>query len=154
MTRPMPAVFSDMPLPVGSDGGGGGEFVSLGSAIYTQGTPAGGQGIPWELLFELEYERFAMLPDKASVKITMARRLGWSRPLSATHLFYAQSTAACHYLFMAQGGRYRKQLLDYLAARYTGDTKKLDIQTAFGMSAARLGSHAVEHARRVVSRTR
>ncbi len=71
---------------------------------------------------------------------------------SPRSLFYAQSTAVCHYLFMAEGGKYRKRLLDYLTAHYTGQIDKLDIEKAFGMSELKLGRRAVEHARLVVSR--
>jgi len=103
--------------------------------------------------YEQKHRRFSAT-TKNRIVVQTTWDLGVSPVLTPMGLFYAQSTAACHYLFSAQGGRYRKQLLEYVAARYTGQIEKLDIETAFGMTARQLGRRAVEHARKVVARKR
>lgn len=57
--------------------------------------------------------------------------------MSGTRLFYDQAAAACCYLFEAEGGARRQQLLDYLTAHYRGETPS--IEQAFGLPAAELG---------------
>ncbi len=100
--------------------------------------------------YEQKHRRFSATKNR--VRVQTRWDLGVSPMPSSMSLFYAQSTAVCHYLFMGEGGNYRKRLLDYLTAHYTGQIDKLDIEKAFGMSELKLGRRAVEHARLVVSR--
>ena len=63
-------------------------------------------------------------------------------------MFYAQSTAACAYLFHADGGKHRARLMKYVDDYYQGRGKELDLEAAFGMKAEELGKQVVEYARR------
>ena len=67
--------------------------------------------------------------------------------------FYAQSAAACAYLYHGDDGRNRAKLLDYLVAYYTAQSispEELDIETAFGVDERELGKRILEFAKRVI----
>jgi len=71
-------------------------------------------------------------------------------PLVEIRLFYEQSAATCHYLYWADKGKYRKQLLDYVTSFYTARSAETGIEKAFGLTPQQLGARVEEWAREVV----
>jgi len=65
-------------------------------------------------------------------------------------LFYEQAASTCHYLYWAEGGKYRDKLKDYVTSYYTSQAEQCEIPAAFGMTAEELGRRVEEHARRVI----
>ena len=59
--------------------------------------------------------------------------------------FYAQSAMLARYLYDGEDGRYRRALLDFVTAYYTGATDRLDFAKAFGVSAEELGPRIVRY---------
>ncbi len=71
--------------------------------------------------------------------------------MSKPNLFYAQSGAACHYLFHAENGKYRQKLLDYVGLHYRAKGKKeLDVEEVFGINELELGKRIVAHAKKII----
>ncbi|MFQ5844828.1 MAG: hypothetical protein ACE5JG_07560, partial [Planctomycetota bacterium] len=106
--------------------------------------------IPWERLYRLSYDDFTGLDDDADRTVVRRWSLGRSR-ISDRQLFYDQAAATCHFLFHADGGRYRRRLLDYAVSFRTGRRARLGCRTAFGLSAPELGARAVAFARAVAA---
>tara|TARA_R110002096_G_scaffold22558_4_gene72427 strand:- start:2092 stop:4842 length:2751 start_codon:yes stop_codon:yes gene_type:complete len=108
------------------------------------------QLLRWKRVFRtsrFSFEKIGKLPEAA---VPLSWRIGWKSQLSETNFFYAQSAAACTYLFLAEDGRHREALIDYLVDYYTGQADGLDIEEAFGMSADELGDAAEAFAASVV----
>jgi hypothetical protein len=115
---------------------------------------APGQLTPWQDLVRMGAAEFAMLspaPEK-SLEMPSSLRLGIQYLPSRKQLFYAQSSALCRYLFTADDGKLRRNLLDFVVAHYTGQRDKLDFAKAFGVDAAGLGPRIVDLARELVRR--
>jgi hypothetical protein len=66
-------------------------------------------------------------------------------------LFYAQSAMLCRYLYDAENGKYRKALLEFVIAWYSGKSDKLDFAEAFGASARELGPKVIEYSRTLLN---
>ena len=66
--------------------------------------------------------------------------------MSETNMFYAQSAAACAYLFLSEDGKRREALLQYLVDYYAGRFDELDLKAAFGMDAEAIGAASKEYA--------
>ena len=94
--------------------------------------------IPWDRVFDMDYEEFIKLNQQFDVEIAPQRSFVFAGSYSQLHLFYMQSSAVCRYLFDAEGGKLRPKLLEYLADQYCGRTKS--IPEYFGMPAAELGA--------------
>ena len=54
------------------------------------------------------------------------------------------------YLYDAEQGRHRQQLLDFVTAYYTGAMDRLDFEPAFGVSAKELGPKVVAYSKQLV----
>jgi hypothetical protein len=107
--------------------------------------------IPWHQLVALPRLGFAQLvADPQSVDVPSSVRLGQGFTIRLVNLFYAQSAMLCRYLYDAEDGRYRQQLLDFVTAYYTGALDRLDFEQAFGVSAKELGPKVVEYSRQLV----
>ncbi len=105
------------------------------------------QRVPWTELFAADRAAFGKLSKASSLRVPLRTRLGRVGLASPTSLFYAQAQTACYYLFAGADGAHRGALRDYLAAYYRGEDAKLDVASAFGMSADELGKRALAFAR-------
>ncbi len=108
--------------------------------------------IDWAKVYTLSQADF-FGPGLAKEGIFATARRKWGvvpQPLVEIRLFYEQSAATCHYLYWAEGGKYRQRLLDYVTAYYTTQAGKTGIEAAFGMTPAELGDRVEEFAGRVV----
>ena len=65
---------------------------------------------------------------------------------SAMSMFYAQSAAACHYMFHAEDGKYRDRLLGYVESYYRGKVDELDVAKVFGIEPEVLGRGIIDYA--------
>lgn len=108
----------------------------------------GGTLIVWPRLFGLNARGAQTLGKEPNAEVPISWRQNTSRRVSEWGMFYAQSAAACHYLFTAQDGKYRAMLLKYVADYYAGRTGELDVAKAFGVDAGALGRACLKHARR------
>ncbi len=102
--------------------------------------------MPWKRVLGLTRDGFWKMNDAGAPAIPSTVVLGRTYQATGRHLFYAQSAAACRYLYHAEGGKHRAALLDYVVAYYNGDADALDVRKAFGMDAGELGRRAVEYA--------
>ena len=96
---------------------------------------------------KVDFENTSTLDERT---VGSSLQSGASRVLSSRALYYAQAAAVCNYLYHAEEGRQRKQLLDYLVAYYAGDRDALDMQRAFGSGVGALGDQAILFARAAV----
>lgn len=95
--------------------------------------------IPWKTVFSLYHSQVNGLPAKDIGFVPLRRHVGRYQPSTMGTLFYAQASAACHYLYHAENGKHRQALFEYLADHYQGMTEKDEIKQAFGLDADDLG---------------
>ncbi|MCK6459283.1 MAG: hypothetical protein L6Q95_05240 [Planctomycetes bacterium] len=107
--------------------------------------------IDWEKLFGLsQAEAQGEWVKKPGVVATAKKTWGITpQPFAVGRLFYEQSAAACHYLYWAEDGKYRGNLIDFMTAHYTAKREGTDIKTAFGLTPKDLGARIEEFARKV-----
>ena len=99
--------------------------------------------IPWPTLLTLTSEEFHKLSFTDVKPVTRRFRLG---PLGATVpmvLFYDQAAAACAYLYLAEGQKYRKALLEFVYAYYGGTAKADTLSRSTGLTLEELGKRVV-----------
>ncbi len=103
--------------------------------------------LPWDRLFSISHRGLGDLqieaPDGPGVSLTTYAR--GRALLSEVDRFYAQSAAACHYLFHADDGRHRPALLAFALAQDAG--RPPELEAAFGLTAAELGARTEAFAR-------
>lgn len=104
-----------------------------------------GKRIPWFELFQLSIREVQTGEREKPIIIDSRFVLGMRYQVDRVNKFYAQSGAAAQFLFYGENGRYRKQLMDYAVAHYTG--KAPAIGDAFGISAEELGNKIAAWAR-------
>lgn len=106
--------------------------------------------LPWKgLLGASQVTINGNLDTKPTMPIGRTFQLGQYAMVSPMTMFYAQSTAACRYLFHAEDGKYREKLVGYVRAFYEGKGE-LDVEKAFGADAETLGERIVEYAGNVI----
>jgi hypothetical protein len=106
--------------------------------------------LPWQDLFHHSKAAFEDLSAADEVEVPCGSQLGpvvWLP--SSKALFYAQAAVATRYLFLAEDGRHRRALLEFLAAWYEGRADGFDLAAAVGMSAEELGVKVQAYAREV-----
>ena len=104
----------------------------------------------WKRFYALTGVDFIRLSPENTTPVI--RRWSLSREMSGLRrIFYEQAGATCAYLFHAEGGKYRSQLLDFVVDYYTGKLEKLDPAAAFGIPAEELGKRVTEFAREVAA---
>lgn len=109
------------------------------------------QLLDWNWLVKARRVDFARLvADQQEIDIASSVHLGAGFRTRRVDLFYAQSAMLARYLYDAEGGRYRQQLLQFVCAYYTGNMDGLDFEKAFGITAKDLGPKIVEYSRAVV----
>jgi hypothetical protein len=125
------------------------------SVIAAISTGKEGKLIDWERLFGLsQAQAQGEWVTKTGIVATAKRAWGITpQPFGEARLFYEQSAAACHYLYWAENGKYRQQLIDFMTAHYTAKREGTDIKTAFGISPKELGMRIEDFARKVVDGT-
>jgi hypothetical protein len=92
--------------------------------------------LPWGRFFLIDAQDLHLRNNRDPVLDGKGEK---GRPPVA-RVFAAQATAACHYMYNAQGGRMRPVLTDYVTNQHRGDLPKLAPQTAFGASAEDVGA--------------
>ena len=105
------------------------------------------QLIAWDKLVgvrRIDFDR--AFASNASIDVQSTLQLGASIQLHWRDGFYAQSAMLARYLYDGEDSRYRRALLEFVAAYYTGATDRLDFQKAFGVSADELGPKIVRYA--------
>ncbi len=106
---------------------------------------------PWKNIFNFSSIEFWLLDRKnRRHEIPMQWRLGYFHKISDSGMYYAQSAAACHYLYHA-GEQERRQLLAYVRDYYTAKIPRRgdSINNHFGLSPEALGQRVLEYAKRV-----
>ena len=95
--------------------------------------------LPWKAFYALPQRGLRTL-QKSETKLEVFCRWKLGAVVETPgRLFYEQAGATVQFLYHGEEGRYRPQLVEYVTNYYTGQAGKLDIQTAFGLSAADLG---------------
>ncbi len=99
--------------------------------------------IPWPRLLTMTQKEFHDLSFDDRIPVARRWRLG---PLSATVpmvLFYDQASATCAYLWLAENGKYRKALLDFVYAYYGGKAQADTLAKSTGLAPEDLGKRVV-----------
>jgi len=118
----------------------------LGALLERGGAPL----IPWKALFAYsQYGMHRKTSPKPDARVTVHShwRLGTAAPLSPMNLFYLQATAACHYLYHAENGKYRQRLIRYVGDHYMGRKANLSVEKAFGLTPEELGRRSLDWVR-------
>lgn len=109
------------------------------------------QLLDWNWLVKANRLDFArLMANPAAIGIPSSVHLGSGFRTRGVDLFYAQSAMLARFLYDAEGGRYKQQLLEFVCAYYTGKSDALDFEKAFGIAAKDLGPKIVEYSRAVV----
>jgi hypothetical protein len=107
--------------------------------------------LPWDKLVGMQRLQFdRLVASQRSADVPSSVRLGQAFTIRAVHLFYAQSAMLCRYLYDAEQGQHRQQLLDFVVAYYTGAMDRLDFEKAFGVSIQELGPKVVAYSQQLV----
>jgi hypothetical protein len=96
--------------------------------------------VPWADLFEMPQRAAYSMSHEFDVKVALRWRLGSEARHSKVTLYYAQSAAATAYLFLADGGRHRAALLDYVYDHYAGAADPDAFLKSLGLTANELGA--------------
>jgi len=110
------------------------------------------QLLDWDRLYgltQIEWNR-TLNPTKAVTNYE-GRWVLHPMPMSEMLLAYKQSGATCNFLYWGEDGKYRKRLLEYVKAYYTGRKTGTGIETVFGITPAELGAKVEAHARAVAA---
>ncbi len=94
----------------------------------------------------MDYDRLTANQAQTAA-IPSSVRLGLGFKTRRLDLFYAQAAMLCRYLYEAEDGRYRRALLDFVVAYYTGNTDKLGFEGAFGIAPKELGPKVAAYAK-------
>jgi len=95
--------------------------------------------LPWKEFFRLGHDGFAKLSEAEDRAIPESEHFG-ALKVAEVGLFYAQSCAVCVYLFAAEDGKHREELMEYVGAYYRGESPR--IADYFGLTPAELGRRA------------
>jgi hypothetical protein len=95
--------------------------------------------IPWPRLLTLTQADFAALSVSDEIPLPRRFRLGPDDATVPKVLFYDQSAAVCAYLHLAEGGKHRKALLDFVYAYYSGKAQADTLSKSTGLSPEELG---------------
>ncbi len=113
------------------------------------------QLFPWKTLLDMTHGVLVNLPRKARPKLSVKLRwvVGGSALQDPTLVFYSQAGALCHFLWRAEGGRFRSELLNFVALFYQGKSASWSSEKALGMSPEELGKRVMRFAREKSSGT-
>jgi hypothetical protein len=113
------------------------DYVDVVSAIAPEAM------IPWPRLLTLTQADFADLSVTDVVRLPRRFHLGPETGTVPKVLFYDQSAAVCAYLYLSEGQKHRKALLDYVYAYYAGKAKPDTLERSTGLSSEELGKRVV-----------
>jgi hypothetical protein len=108
--------------------------------------------IPWPKLFTLTQKEFHDLSIDERVPLPRRFRLGPAGSTAPILLFYHQGAAVCAWLALAEGGKHRKALLDFVYAYYEGRAKPDTLTSAVGLSHEEIGKRVVAWCKELVKR--
>ena len=101
-----------------------------------------GKLLDWDMVYTLPQQKFHtdLAATAKNAHCNVDGRWEFRRHgISAIRLFYEQSAATCMYLYFAEGGKYRQQLLEYVTSFYTSRQTGTAIPAAFSMQNKELG---------------
>jgi hypothetical protein len=107
------------------------------ASLDTVANTGEGALIPWTRLLALSFEQHRALETRPTTQSTFAWQLGRYATRSPMQLFYAQGGALAHYLYSAEGGRWRSVLWQAVESYYRGHA--LDVPRALGTTPEDLG---------------
>ncbi|TAJ23402.1 MAG: hypothetical protein EPO68_03200 [Planctomycetota bacterium] len=110
--------------------------------------------IEWTDLYQWDRARTARADSRGTQVVALRLELGPKVLLSQLQLYYLQSAATVHYLWTAEDGKHRAALLELVGAWHANQHKNLELEKAFGMSAAELGKRVHEWTREVSANLR
>lgn len=108
--------------------------------------------IPWDTLLRTTQGEFQKLSMATRIPVARRWRLG---PVGSTVpkvLFYDQASAVCAYLWLAEGQKHRKALLDFVYAWYTGKASADTLEKSTGMKPEELGKRVLAWCREQVKK--
>ena len=104
--------------------------------------------IDWTRLYAITAKEFKVLDNKGKFPVVSRWMLG-RRLVAERSMFYRQAAATCAFLYHADDGKYRDQLLAFVVNCYMGKAEKLTPEAAFGMTAPELGKRVLAFADQV-----
>jgi len=113
---------------------------------------AGESLIPWPKHLTMSQEEFGKLSMGNPVPVPRRFRLGPHGRTVDKILFYDQGAAVCAYLYLAEAGKHRKALLDYVYAYYQGKAKADTLERSTGMTSDELGKRVVAWCKELVKK--
>lgn len=99
--------------------------------------------IPWDKLLTMPQSEFAKLSVADRIEQPRRWRLGPPGSTVPKVLFYDQASATCAYLYLAEGQKHRKALLEIVYAYYEGKATPDAVQKATGLSPEELGKRVI-----------
>jgi hypothetical protein len=108
--------------------------------------------IPWPSLLTMTQEQFAALSVDDPRVVPQRFQLGPPDVTVPKVLFYDQGAAVCAYLYLAEDGKHRKALLDFVYAYYGGTAKADTLTRAIGVAPEELGRRVVAWCRELAKK--
>jgi hypothetical protein len=105
-------------------------------------------------MLRLTQDEFQTLAMENPVPYKRRWRLGPQGLTVPKVLFYDQGAAVCAYLYLAEGGKHRKALLDFVYAYYGGKSKADTLEKSTGLSLDEIGRRTVVWCQELVKRDR
>ncbi len=99
--------------------------------------------LDWDMVYTLPQSKFHSELIKTATKAHCTVKGRWTfrpHPISGIRLFYEQSAATCMFLYHAEDGKYREQLLNYVTSFYTSKKDRTNMKNAFGLEPGELGA--------------
>ncbi len=99
--------------------------------------------LDWDMVYTLTQSKFHGELIKTATKAHCTVKGRWTfrrHPISGIRLFYEQSAATCMFLYHAEDGKRREQLLNYVTSFYTSKKDRTSIKSAFGLGDKQLGA--------------
>ncbi len=99
------------------------------------------QLIDWGTLLNMSHAHLLELSGepRPDLQVKLHWMVGLTVNQSPVNVFYSQSAALCHFLMRGEGGKYRKELLKFVAEFYQGKSRSWSAEKALGMSPEELG---------------
>lgn len=108
------------------------------------------QILPWRDFYILPNAAMPKLLNAQFPPVALRTRLGGAALVNGGNMFYAQASATCHYLWHADGGKYRDKLFEIVGRHYLGQTTPMEIQEVLGVPADKFGERVQAWAKAVI----
>ncbi len=99
--------------------------------------------IAWPSLLTMSQKEFHDLSAEQLIPVPRRWRLGPAGATVPIALFYDQASAVVAYLYLAENGKHRKALFDFLYAYYAGKAQADMLSKSTGLSSEELGKRAL-----------